>query len=397
MDRFIFLEDVRKSLSLKTKLSGAILAKCSALHIAEVMALEKIDENSPATILFTSGTESVPKGVPLSHKNILSNLRAALQCIDIHAADHFYAILPPFHSFGFSVACLFTLLGGIKVAFYPNPTDSHGLADGIDRWKITLLCSAPSFLKGLLSVAKPEQLKTMRYFISGAEKASPDLFEKVKQLGTGAKLLEGYGITECSPVLTITRPNLPPRGVGRLLPDIDLITIHPETLAPQPSGTDGEICVRGANIFQGYLGNPRTPFIDIEGKQWYRTGDLGHLESDGTLVLSGRLKRFAKLGGEMISLGAVEETLHQVLLRDKRISQDVASLAICIDESKGQPQLVLFIIIDIDRDEVNQILQRSGFSSLVKVSQVKKVQDIPLMGAGKTDYRNLQSQIKSNK
>lgn len=393
IDKFVLLEDIRKSLSLKMKLTGVFLSKCSAKKIARSMELDKIDENSPCVILFTSGTESVPKGVPLSHKNILSNQRSAMQCITLDEKDVIHGILPPFHSFGFSVAGLLPILSGIKVAFYPDPTDSYALVEGIQRWKITLFCSAPSFLKALLRAAKPEQLQTVRYFVTGAEKTPDDFFEKIKAINPKAKLIEGYGITECSPILTLNRFNMAPKGVGRLLPDVEMITIHPETLVPQPPEVDGEICVRGPNIFKGYLDNPRSPFIEINGKQWYRTGDLGHLE-DGSLILSGRLKRFVKVGGEMISLGAVEETIAKALISSGRVSADVSSVAICAEEKEeGRAQLILFSTIDLEKDEANQILNQAGFSNLVKISYVKRIEEIPLMGAGKTDYRSLQAKI----
>lgn len=393
LDKLVFLEEIRKKLTLKMKLRGLFLTKCSVNYVLKAMDLQKIDENHPCVILFTSGTESKPKGVPLSHKNIICNQRSALQCIDLLRSDMMYGILPPFHSFGFSVAGLLPILAGLKVAYYPNPTDSFGLAEGVERWGITIICSAPSFLKGLFHAAKNEQLKTIRYFVCGAEKASDELYARVKQLDTGAKLIEGYGITECAPILTISRFNLPPKGVGRLLPDVELITIHPETLELLPKGSNGEICVRGPNVFSGYLGTPRTPFIEIEGKQWYRTGDLGHLDPDGSLLLSGRLKRFTKVGGEMISLGAVEEVVLKQLIHEKRILNDIPSIAICADEKEpGKPLLVLFTTIDIDRDDANRIIHDAGFSNLVKISAVKKIDEIPLMGAGKTDYRSLQAQ-----
>lgn len=391
LEKLVLLEDIRKTIPLKMKLRGALLARCSVTQILRSMGLDNIDENSPCVILFTSGTEAVPKGVPLSHKNIITNERSAMQCIDVNASDVLYGILPPFHSFGFSVAGLFPLLSGIKVAFYPDPTDSFALAEGIQRWKITFFCSAPSFLKGLFSAANKAQLTTIRYFVSGAEKMPPELFERVHALQSRAQIVEGYGITECSPILTLNRPNMPPKGVGRLVPGIEMRTIHPETLELLPEGSEGELCVRGPNVFKGYLGHLRAPFVQIENAQWYRTGDLGYIDKDGSVILSGRLKRFTKVGGEMISLSAIEEAIVKALLAVKRISADVSSLAICADERMGHAKLILFTTIDIGKDEANQILRQSGFSNLVKISAVKKIEDIPIMGAGKTDYRSLQA------
>ncbi len=391
--KMIFLEDIRASLSLKMKLKGAILAHCSPSAILRKLELNSIDEDSPAVILFTSGTEASPKGVPLSHTNIISNQRSAFQCLDFIPTDAFYGILPPFHSFGFSVTGLFPLLMGIKVAYYPDPTDSFGLAEGIERWKIAIFCSAPSFLKGLFHAAKEEQLKTLRLIVTGAEKAPPELYKKAEKIGK--KMIEGYGITECSPILSVMRLRLPPIGVGQPLPDVEVCTVHPETGAPLARGAEGELCFRGPNVFHGYLGNPRSPFIEIDGKQWYRSGDIGHLDESGNIILSGRLKRFTKVGGEMISLGAVEETLIQELKREGKILDEAPSIAILADESNpDKSQLILFATIPIEKDRANELLSKSGFSSLIKISSVQHIQEIPLLGVGKTDYRKLQSLIQ---
>ncbi len=395
VDRVLLLEDIRQNLSLKSKLRGVFYSLLGAQGVLRALKLVDLDPARPAVILFTSGSEATPKGVPLSHKNILFNQRSGMQCIDLDSSDVLYGILPPFHSFGFSVTGLFPLLGGLKVAFYPDPTDSFALAEGIGRWKITLFCSAPSFLKGLFQAAKKDQLASVRLFITGAEKTPAEIYQKVESLGKGVKLIEGYGITECAPILALNRPNLPPKGVGPLLPDIEFCTIHPETHQLLPDRVEGEICVRGPNVFSGYLGNVRSPFIDIDGKKWYRTGDIGYLDEHGNLILSGRLKRFTKLGGEMISLGAIEEAVNKELTNQQRIAADAPAIAICADEKVlGKPQLVLFTTLAIEKELVNDILRRAGFSRLVKISSVRQVPEIPLMGTGKTDYRRLQAMVK---
>ena len=394
IDKIELLEEIKERLTWKAKLRGSFISMRSVQGILRSLHLDKIDENQAAVVLYTSGTEAKPKGVPLTHKNIISNQRSALQCLKVNEQDVLYGILPPFHSFGFSVVGLFPLFIGMKVAFYPDPTDGFALAEGVERWKITLFCSPPSFLKGLLNSAKVEQLKTVRWFISGAEKAPSELYERVEKLGTGAHLIEGYGITECAPILTLTRPNLPVVGVGQPLPDVEVCTIHLETQELLPKGEEGEICVRGSNVFQGYLGQPRDPFLEIGGRRWYRTGDIGKLDGEGNLLISGRIKRFTKVGGEMISLGGVEEVLVKAFIEQGKISADITSLAVIADERReGQPQLVLFTTASISREEANQILISQGFSRLVKISSVKKIDEIPLMGTGKTDYRSLQKQL----
>ena len=394
IDQFLLLEDIRQELSLVDKLRGAFLSLCSAKRALSSLGLDRIDPNNPAVILFTSGTEASPKGVPLSHLNILSNQRAAMQCLTLNERDVLYGILPPFHSFGFSVAGLFPLCGGIRIAFYPDPTDGLALAEGIERWKITLFCSAPSFLKGVFAVAKPEQLKTVRYFVCGAEKSPPELFDRVEKLHNGSILIEGYGITECSPILTLTRAHLPHVGVGQPIPGLEFCTIHPETAELLPDGKEGELCVRGPNVFRGYLGHPRDPFIEISGKPWYRTGDIGYFDSEQNLILSGRMKRFTKFGGEMVSLGAIEETLIQGLHSRGKISGDLPALALIADErEEGKPQLIVFSTLPFDKEEANEILREAGFSRLAKISSVRRIEEIPLMGTGKTDYRRLQNEL----
>ncbi|MBI5272795.1 MAG: AMP-binding protein [Chlamydiia bacterium] len=388
------LEDLKSSLSLKHKLAGAFLAVCPNAFVLKKLQY-RAQSADPAVILFTSGTEASPKGVPLSHDNILMNQRAAMQCINLTKDDVLFGGLPPFHSFGFSVTGLFPLLAGIRASFYPDPTDGFALAEGIERWQATIFCSPPSFLKGLFAAAREEQLKTVRMFVTGAEKTPQELYARVKNLHTDAQLIEGYGITECAPILSLTRFDAPPKGVGQLIPGIELCTIHPETQKLLAEGQEGEICVRGPNVFSGYLGSSQTPFIEMQGKQWYRTGDIGYLDPEGNLILSGRLKRFVKLGGEMISLSAIEESLAAALTISGRISADAPSLALCADERvEGRPQIILFSTVPLDREEIHQILKEAGFSRLIKISVVKKVNEIPLMGTGKTNYRQLQELLR---
>lgn len=395
IEKLHFLEDIRSQLSLTQKLKGALLAHAPVRFVLGRYPIRQVSSHDPCVILFTSGTESTPKGVPLSHDNILSNERAAMLCIECRSSDVLYGILPPFHSFGFSVAGIFPIVSGVKCAFYPDPTDSFALAEGVHRWKVTIFCGAPSFLKGLLFAAKPEQIKTVRLFVSGAEKAPPELYKRVKDLQTGAKLIEGYGLTECSPIVSLMRLNLPPKGVGQPLPNLEIRTIHPETEQPLPKGAEGEILVCGPSIFSGYLGRPpRSAFIELEGKKWYRTGDMGYLDEEGFLILSGRLKRFTKIGGEMISLAAIESAIFSDLLRQGKISHDMQSIALCVEEKTPEKSdLVLFSTVPLEKEEANQILIRSGFSRLIKISAVKVIEEIPLMGTGKTDYRRLQQFI----
>ncbi len=395
-DQIVLLEDIRMGLTLKTKLKGAILSLFSPVTILKKLKLSRLDENSTAVILFTSGSESTPKGVPLSHKNILSTIRNCYKNLqgNYTSSDAMYGILPQFHSFGFSNSTFTPLFCGMRVAFYPNPADSLALAEGIHRWKITFVPIVPNFLNKILDVARDDQLNTVRFFITAGEKTPAKLFDRVKNLNTGAILLEGYGLSETSPVLAMMQLGKTDRGVGQLFPDVEAITIHPETHQLIEEGSQGEVCVRGPNVFQGYIGNAPSPFIEIGGKSWFRTGDLGYLEKDRTLILTGRLKRFVKIGGEMISLGGIEEALAAECRKRGLFREDVPSLAICVEGADSEnPKLILFSIFDMETELANDLLKDSGFSNLIKISKTRQVDEIPLMGTGKTNYRSLQAQI----
>jgi long-chain-fatty-acid--[acyl-carrier-protein] ligase len=389
-DSLIFLEDLRDSLSLWDKLKGVFLSKFSATTLKKLLKLDSVEPKDPAVILFTSGSEALPKGVPLSHENILSDLSSALNSIEFKSNDVVAGILPPFHSFGFLVGVVLPLTTGIKVAYYPDPTDSLALADLIAHWKVTIFVSAPSFLRGLLKVGTKTQLESVRWFIIGAEAPTQEIFDKVQALENGALVLEGYGITECSPILALTNPKGGSQGVGQFLDIVKTKTIHPETLKVLPPGEEGELCVSGPNVFYGYLGAIASPFIEIDGTVWYRTGDIGKITENGSFILSGRLKRFVKVGGEMISLSAVEG----VFRSESYFQGELPTVAVCADESiKERPRLIFFTTKPYDLEQAHQALEKNGFSRIVKFHEIKQVPELPLMGAGKIDYRKIQQWI----
>ncbi len=393
--KLILIEDIRKKMSLSSKLKALYLSKRKAPIIVKALKLQRIKGDDEAVILFTSGTEANPKGVPLSHKNILSNLRACMKAIKIYPEDIMLGILPPFHSFGFTVAGLFPLIYGIKVAYSPDPTDSHAVAEAMGRWKATMLCSAPSFLRGILSVATDNQVKHIRLFVSGAEKIPEEILEKINNMKDGQKLVEGYGITECSPIIASGWPSPKSKEMGRLLPGIEALIVHPETREVLSMHVEGELCFSGDNIFHGYLGEKKNPFFLYNDKKWYCSGDLGYFDQDGCLVLSGRLKRFVKVGGEMISLGAVEAELLKYLKKEQIPLGEEAALAVLANEEKGErPELFLVTTLSLDKGKLNKALKEAGFSLLIKISHVQKIEELPLMGTGKIDYRTLQKLIK---
>ncbi|NGX39226.1 MAG: Bifunctional protein Aas [Chlamydiae bacterium] len=383
-DLLVLLEEFRREISLGDKLKGLFLSFLGKKKLLSKLKLSQ-NENDTAVVIFTSGTESLPKGVPLTHRNILYNLRAALSAVNILPSDTLYGVLPPFHSFGFSVTGFFPLIGGIRVCYAPDPTDSRALANDIEHFKPTIFCCAPSFVQGLLRVASEEQLESLRMIVTGAEKAPADLYGAME----GRIFLEGYGITECSPIVTMEREGESNRGVGRPIPGVELMVIDPETGS---LADEGEICIYGPNIFAGYLGEDRNPFIEMDGKRWYRSGDRGYIDRDGTLILTGRLKRFVKIGGEMVSLGGIEDDLRAISQEmgwapKKPAGPYLAVVARGIESEK--PEILLYTSLDLVRELVNSALKKKGVGRLVKIAEVKRLEEIPLTGTGKTHYRLL--------
>jgi long-chain-fatty-acid--[acyl-carrier-protein] ligase len=394
-ERLIMLEDVARRFTFRNKLKAFFRSKRSTQSLLKTFNVDHVTKDDIAVLLFTSGTESMPKGVPLSHFNILSNLNSAVLSEEVFSDDIIFGILPPFHSFGFTVSSLLGVLAGVRVFYSPDPTDGRRLIRAFEHWGITIMCGAPTFIKGMLKAAKPEQLKTMRLCVTGAEKAPQDLFQIMELFGKEGCLIEGYGITECSPVLTLNPLGVTPKGVGKALPGIELCIVHPETDELLPNNTQGLILAKGPNVFSGYL-NPglSSPFITIKGETWYKTGDLGFIDDEGFLTISGRMKRFVKLGAEMVSLSSIEDALLQIGAQKQwPLSQEGPSLAICSKESPGEKsKIFLFSQFDISVEEVNKSLREAGFSNLVRVTNVIPISEIPLMGTGKVNYRVLESE-----
>jgi long-chain-fatty-acid--[acyl-carrier-protein] ligase len=395
---FLFMEEVRTKITFKNKLRGLLLNSRSPNTLLKKLKLTTIEKTSPAVILFTSGTESLPKGVPLSHFNILSNQRSAMKAVQLLPEDILFGVLPPFHSFGFSVTGLLPILSGLRICYSPDPTDSHGLARDIAAWKPTLFCAAPSFIKAVFRVAKPEQLQSLRLVVSGAEKTPQDLFDYVKEHIPHAQVLEGYGITECSPIVTIDRVDEPHQGVGRPISKVELMILDETTQQPAAAGKEGEVCICGPNVFSGYLGNPRNPFITIRDKQWYLSGDRGYLDEKNHLNLTGRLKRFIKIGGEMVSLGGLEEEILRLAKENHWTTgkEEGLPLAVIAKETDAdKPIIILYTTFPVSKEDVNAALKNCGYGKIVKISEVCVLSEIPLTGTGKTHYRLLEEKRES--
>lgn len=386
------LLSVLEELKVKIPFLDVLKASCKAFLPSRCFSFTHIEPDSEAVVLFTSGTEGMPKGVPLTHANILTNQVAALDVVQLFDYDKLLAFLPPFHSFGFSITGLLPLLCGMRVVFYPNPTDSKRLAKAVDHWKVSVVCSAPTFLRNIFHVAPKNSLSSLRLLISGAEKVPDELFSQMQRFVPHAVLYEGYGITECAPVLSVNISGNRKRGVGKAIPGVSLLVVDPENITRQKQANEvGLILATGPNVFAGYLNHDaRDPFITIGETRWYQTGDLGAKNEQGELILSGRLKRFIKIGGEMVSLTAIEEALTSK-------SADAPQVAVHVDgDVLGKVQLILISIHELDVVAVNQLLRKSGFSNLVKIDKVIVVDAIPQTATGKIAYRALEKLLESH-
>ncbi len=384
--RFVLLENVAEEMPLKDKVAGKRLARESTLQILEAFGQIGRNPNSTAVILFTSGSEALPKGVPLTHRNIMSNVHGVLEAFSISRDDVLLGFLPPFHSFGLTICTLLPLMTGLKVAYHANPNESRKIAKGIEMWGASIAAGTPTFLKSILQAGDPEQFRTLRALISGAERAPEDLFNLASNINPKMQILEGYGITECSPVVSVARPEEPRFGVGRPITGVTLAIVHPESLEAIPDGQQGLILIKGASVFNGYLDPTLDPFVEYRKERWYNSGDLGILQN-GSLMITGRLKRFIKIAGEMVSLGAVEAALQKhVVSADGGPSVAVLSQG---HEGDGRPKLVAFIAGNLSIESSNAYLKEAGFPPIVHISEVRQIANLPVLGSGKTDYQTL--------
>ena len=351
-----------------------------------------------AALLFTSGSSGEPKGVILSHRNILANLRQIEDADILPPTAVLLSSLPVFHSFGFTVGLWYFMTREGTLVTLPSPLDTNGSIKAIKEERVTVTVGTPTFLRPYLRRATAEDLKSLEWVVVGAEKLPDDLATGFgEQLQT--PMLEGYGIMETSPVLAVNVPDKAedeaPNGiwtgnirgsVGRPVMGVAVRFVDIETGAVLPIGQVGLLEVRGANVFTGYLGDPtRTAEAIVDG--WYRTGDLARLDDDGFLYLAGRLSRFSKIGGEMVPHGTVEQALLKAL-NLQASAEAVLAVSAVSDPAKGE-QLVVLHTIDLDPDALRAALAAEGVANLWIPKVFKKVPGIPILGTGKLDLNKL--------
>ena len=375
--KMLFLEDLQPKATLPVRLRGWLRAGWPAWGFRRMAGLVCADD--PAVILFTSGSEREPKGVVLTHRNLLANVAQARAVFDLNPRDSVLNALPLFHAFGLTTATLTPLLLGIRVILYPSPLHYSVIPELIYQRRATVLCSTNTFLLGYARHADPYDFSSLRLVILGAE----PLREETRRLWSdrfGIRLCEGYGLTETSPVLAAnSRRHYRVGTVGKLFPGIDCY------LEPVSGLTEGGLlCVRGANIMAGYLlpeqPNRLTPPQTARGPGWHDTGDIVHIDPDGFLTILGRAKRFAKRGGEMVSLAAVEN-----LAATCWPDQQHAAVT-WPDPVKGEQIVLLTTQRNPQRQELIAALQRQGGAERLLPRQILSVSAMPLLGSGKLDY-----------
>jgi acyl-CoA synthetase (AMP-forming)/AMP-acid ligase II/1-acyl-sn-glycerol-3-phosphate acyltransferase/acyl carrier protein len=384
---YVFLEDVKGTIGKSEALGALASAAMAPSRWLDRLPPQAVDE--PAVFLFTSGSESAPKTVPLSHRNLCTNILDSLDVLRPSADDSLLGFLPPFHSFGLTGNVLLPQLTGIRCVRHADPTDAAGLVRIIEAYRPSLVFTTPTFLGYILARCSGGELASLRKIITGAEACPDRTYDLCRERAPEALILEGYGITECSPVVAANRLTKTKRGsIGLPVRHVDVALVHEETQQPVAAGETGMLLVRGPSVFDGYRAyEGPSPFVEHAGERWYRTGDLVSVDDDGYLRFRGRLKRFLKAAGEMISLPALEEPFQKRFPPDER-GPRVAVEGVETDDGR---HIVLFTTFDLALREAAEILLADGLRGVMRLDEVRRLDAIPVLGTGKTDYTALRA------
>ena len=387
----VYLEDILRSAGRLRKLWALLAARIAPVRMLAAHA----GPDSLATVLFSSGSTNVPKGVMLSHYNVISNLEAVRQVFELEEHDRVVGVLPFFHSFGYTVTLWLPAVGALGAIYHVNPMDAKAIGELTQKYRGTLLLATPTFASLYARKCTKEQFASLRLVLAGAEKLR-DSAAKAFEEAFGLKILEGYGCTEMAPVVAVntkgyladreSQPGTKAGSVGRPLPGVAVRIVDPETLAPLPHGTEGLLLVHGANLMLGYLDQPEKTAAATPGG-WYNTGDIARYDEDGFLTITDRLARFSKIGGEMVPHLKIEAALREAAGGD----------ACCIvgvpDDQKGERLVALYTGGNVAPGEVWQKMAATDLPKLwlPKREDIHRVDAIPTLGSGKLDLRSAKS------
>jgi acyl-[acyl-carrier-protein]-phospholipid O-acyltransferase/long-chain-fatty-acid--[acyl-carrier-protein] ligase len=390
----VFLEDLATRVGALDRPFALLVALALPVRLLERWcgAARAARRDDVLTILFSSGSTGDPKGVPLTHDNLASNVIGAREVLHADHADRLLWLLPPFHAFG-TLSVWFGLVHGVGLLAQPSPLDAESIGRNALRHRATLLLATPTFLSLYLRRVAPEQFGALRIVMTGAERL-PERLATAFEERFGLRPIEGYGATECSPVVAastlgvrragIYQPGSRRGSVGQPLPGIALRVVDPATGARLPQGMPGMLLVRGASVFSGYLGRPDlTTAVLHDG--WYTTGDVAIVSEDGFVTITDRLSRFSKIGGEMVPHGRVEEALHAAAGADTPTFLVTA----VPDEKKGERLAVLHVA---DPARIEDFLARAAAAGLPnlflpRAEAFVRVEALPVLGTGKADLR----------
>jgi len=365
----VYLEDIRTTISFADKIRGL-------LHAYQPLVKRKPDDW--AVILFTSGSEGVPKGVVLSHRNMLANAAQAAARIDFGRMDKVFNVLPVFHSFGLTVGVVLPLVSGVRIYLYPSPLHYRTVPELIYGVNATIMFGTDTFLSGYARSAHPYDFRSLRYILAGAEPVKEST-RRVYMEKFGLRILEGYGVTETAPALALNTPMFNKFGtVGRILPGM-------EARLEKVEGVEegGRLSVRGPNVMLGYLKADKPGVLEPPTQGWHDTGDIVTVDAQGYVTIKGRAKRFAKVGGEMVSLAAVE-----MIAAELWPLAPVAVIAVP-DARKGERLILVTQQKDATRSQFQAFARERGAAELMLPSEIMILDKMPLLGSGKVDLLSL--------
>ncbi len=370
----LYLENLKPTLKTSDKIMG-ILGGFNPSKMYRKTSGQQVEPNDPAVILFTSGSEGMPKAVFLTHKNILSNCYQVPCRVDVLPTDVMMNCLPMFHSFGLGGGTILPLLLGVKAVLYPTPLHYRIIPEICASTRASILLGTDTFLAGYAKCANPYDFNSLRLVVAGAEKVKDDT-RKVWSEKFGIRILEGYGATECSPFISVnTFLHQRPGSVGRLLPGIEY------QLKPVEGIKEGaELWLKGPNIMLGYMRYEKPLELDPPADGWYDTGDIVSIDVEGYIFIKGRCKRFAKIGGEMVSLTSVENVI------DKKWPGFVTGAVNIPDARKGEKIVLITTCKDITKDGMIEAFKAAGVTELGLPSKIIVTDEPPLLGSGKFNY-----------
>ncbi len=395
-DEFYDIGDILKSIGKKGILPKLLAVRTlSGKALCKLFGIPKEGGDREASIIFTSGSEAAPKAAVLTHKNLMANSRQMREIGIIDETDTLHANLPLFHSFGQTIQVWFTMIYGVRQVMVQSPLEVQANLAAAKKGGSTIIISTPTFLRSYYKKGTPQDFPKLKNVIGGAEKTPDGFIDAWNAKFPNTKYLEGYGLTEASPVVCVNLPTGLTRGkycsqesatkmesVGEIFPGMMARVSDPDSDEILPIGSTGILQLKGSNIFSGYLNQPEENAKKL-ADGWLNTGDLAVLDEDGFIFIKGRLSRFSKIGGEMVPHSGVESAVARVLgIQDSELP--LVAIGSRVDAAKGEA-LVLLSAVDIDASQLRKLLTDMGLPNLWIPKHIVRVDSIPLLGSGKLD------------